>query len=85
MVPEISVSGIAESTNSSKIPRPRTISDEDENFIEDSLSSLTSVSDIMVSNAAPNHEYGKEKERETFMISSTMLLFVVNLVLLRPF
>ena len=61
MVPEPSVSGIAESTTGLKIPKPRSISEVDENYIFDDMSSLTDVSDIKVSNAPRKHEYGKER------------------------
>ena len=52
------LSGIIDSEISN--PPQRTISDE-EHYIEDDLSSLTDVSDIKVSNAPRQHEYGKER------------------------
>ena len=60
LVPEPpSISGITDST----IPKhqPRTMSDVEENYIEDDISSLTSVSSIKISNAPRKHEYGKER------------------------
>ena len=64
LVPEPpSLSGIIDSTISS--PQPRTLSDVEENFIDDCMSSLTTVSDIKVSNAPRKHKYAKERvERE---------------------
>ena len=60
LVPEPpSLSGIIDSTIS--IPQPRTISDVEENFIEDDMSSLTNVSNIKISNAPRRHEYGKKR------------------------
>ena len=61
MVPEPSISGISESTTGFKIPKPRSISEVDENYIFDDMSSLTDVSDIKVCNAPRKHEYGKER------------------------
>ena len=60
LVPEPpSLSGIIDSTISD--PQPRTISDVDENYIDDEMSSLSDVSDMKVSNAPPRYEYGKER------------------------
>ena len=60
LVPEPpSLSGIIDSTIS--IPKPRTISYVDENYIEDDMSSLTDVSEIQVSKAPRKHVYGKER------------------------
>ena len=60
MVPEPpSLSGIIESTISN--PPNRTISDVEENYVEDDMSSLTTISSIKVSNAPRKHEYGKER------------------------
>ena len=60
LVPEPpSPSWIIDSTIS--IPKPRTLSDVEENYIEDDMSSLTNISDIEVSNAPRRHEYGKER------------------------
>ena len=62
MVPEPSVSGIAESTTGFRnLPPSKTISDVEENFSEDDMSSLTDVSDIKVNNAPRKHEYSKER------------------------
>ena len=63
LVPEPpSLSGIIDSTI---IPQPTTVSDVEENYIEDDMSSLTNVSSIKVSNATRKHEYAKERvERE---------------------
>ena len=60
LVPEPpSISGIADSTIS--IPRSRTISDVEENYIDDDMASLTTVSSIKLSNAPRKHEYGTER------------------------
>ena len=66
MVPEPpSLSGIADSATSFKIPPPRTLSDVEENCVEDDMSSLTTVSSITVSNASQKHDFAKERrERE---------------------
>ena len=46
-------------------PQPRTLSDVEENFIDDDMSSLTNISNIEVSNAPRKHEFAKESvERE---------------------
>ena len=60
MVQEHSVSGIAESTSSSKTPPCKPIFDVEENFIDD-ISTLTDISSITVNNAPRNHVYGKER------------------------
>ena len=64
LVPEPpSVSGIIDSTIS--IPPTRTISDVEENYVEDDVSSLTSISNIKISNAPRKHRFAKERvERE---------------------
>ena len=63
LVPEPSISGIADSTI--RNPPQRTISDVEENFIEDDMSSLTNISAIQVSKAPRKHTFGKERtERE---------------------
>ena len=59
LIPEPSISRIADSTIS--IPQPRTISYVDENYVEDDMSSLTTISNIEVSKAPRKHEYGKER------------------------
>ena len=60
MVPEPpSLSGIIDSTIS--IPPKRTISDWEETYIEDDMSTLTTISSMKVSNAPKKHEYGKER------------------------
>ena len=60
LVPEPpSLSGIIDSTIS--IPQPRTISDVDENYIDNDMSSLTNISSIKVSNAPRKQDYGKER------------------------
>ena len=53
------LSGIIDSEISN--PPQRTISDVEEHYIEDDLSSLSDVSHIKVSNAPRKHEYGKER------------------------
>ena len=46
-------------------PQPRTLSDVEENFIDNGMSSLTNISNIEVSNAPRKHEFAKERvERE---------------------
>ena len=63
LVPEPSISEIADSTVI--IPQQGTISDVEENFVEDDMSSLTNISEIQVSSAPKKHEFGKERaERE---------------------
>ena len=60
MVPEPpSLSGIIDSTISN--PPQKSISDREENCVEDDMSSLSPISDIEVSNAPQKHEYGKER------------------------
>ena len=60
LVPEPpSLSGIIDSTISN--PPQRTLSDVDENYIEDDMSSLTDVSSIKVSDAPRKHRYAKER------------------------
>ena len=63
LVPEPSISGIGDS--SIIIPQQGTISDVEENFIEDDMSSLSNISEIQVSKPPKKHEFGKERaERE---------------------
>ena len=63
LVPEPSLSGIIDSTI--RIPKPRTLSDVEEKFIDDYMSSLTNDTDIKVSDAPRKHEFAKERvERE---------------------
>ena len=60
LVPEPpSISGIADSII--RIHKQRSISDFEENYVEDDLSSLSDVSDIKVSKAPRKHEYAKER------------------------
>ena len=61
MVPDPSISGIAESAIGFKTPPPRTISDVEENYVVDDMSSLSHVSDIKVSSAPGKQEYAKER------------------------
>ena len=53
------LSGIIDSTI--KNPQPRTLSDIEEKYIEDDMSSLSQISDIEVSEAQQKHEYAKER------------------------
>ena len=53
------LSGIIDSEISN--PPQRTISDVEEHYIEDDLSSMSDISHIKVSNAPRKHEYGKER------------------------
>ena len=66
LVPEPpSLSGIVASTASFKIPPPRTLSDVEENYVMDDMSSLTNDSQIRVSNTPKKHDFAKERrERE---------------------
>ena len=66
MVPEPpSLSGIVDSTANFKIPPPRTLSDVEEKYVMDDMSSLTNDSQIRVSNAPKPHDFAKERrERE---------------------
>ena len=60
MVPDPSLSGIAESTVTKKSSsKPST--DVEEKYLDDDMSILTDISNIKVSNAPQKHEYGKEK------------------------
>ena len=59
MVPDPSISGIIDSTIS--VPPRRTISDVEEKYVVDDMSSFTNFSNIKVSNAPQKHEYGKER------------------------
>ena len=60
LIPEPpSVSGIIDSTISTA--RSRTITDVEENYVVDDMSSLSNVSDIKVSKAPRKHEYVKER------------------------
>ena len=54
-----SLSGIIDSTIPTR--QQRTISDVEENYVEDDMSSLSQITDIKVSNAPQKHEYGKER------------------------
>ena len=64
-VPDPSISGIADSTTSLKNRPRRTISDVEENYIVDDMSSLSHISDIKASNAPQKHRFAKERvERE---------------------
>ena len=60
-----SISGIKDSTISIPRPHHRTISEVEEYYVEDDMSSLTNISAIQVSTALRKHEFGKERvERE---------------------
>ena len=65
LVPEPrSLSEIIDSTNAS-IRSPSSISDVDEKYVEDDMSSLTNISSTQVGNAPKKHEFAKERmERE---------------------
>ena len=64
LVPEPpSLSGIADSTIG--IRQPRSLTDVNENYIEDDVSSLTSINSINISDAPRKHRFAKERvERE---------------------
>ena len=60
LVPEPpSVSGITDSTII--IPPQRTLSDVEEKYVDDDMSSLTNISAIEISKAPRKHEFGKER------------------------